>query len=346
MKYDLASMTHAELVELCKTMGERPFRAKQLFGWIQGRGVGTIGEMTDLPKAFRAKLEENATLTTLSMRRRRASKLDGTIKYLFELPDGETIETVRMVYHHGVSLCLSTQVGCRMGCAFCASGIGGLCRHLTAGEILGQIRAVMADTGERPDSLVLMGIGEPLDNYDNVMRFLSLLSDPDGFGMSHRHLSLSTCGIVPRIYDLADKRLQLTLSISLHAPNDEIRGKIMPVNHRWGVDELLEACRYYAEKTRRRISFEYAVIEGVNDSKACAEELAHKLRGMLCHINLIPLNRIEERAFVSGRESAERFQRALGEGLSVTIRRTLGSDIEAACGQLRRAEASAGQTNR
>ena len=339
MRYDLASMTRPELAQLCERWGERPFRAKQLFGWIQQKGARSIDEMTDLPKTLRARLAEEAALTVLTPRRRQASRTDGTIKYLFELPDGETIETVRMVYRHGVSLCLSTQVGCRMGCAFCASGIGGLRRHLTPGEILGQIRAVMADTGERPDSLVLMGIGEPLDNYDNVLRFLELLADPEGFGMSHRHLSLSTCGVVPRIYDLARLHLQLTLSVSLHAPNDRIRGGIMPVNHRWGIDELLEACRYYTDETHRRISFEYAVIEGVNDSKACADELRRRLSGMLCHVNLIPLNRVEERQFVSGRAVAERFAALLGDSLSVTIRRTLGADIDAACGQLRRADA-------
>lgn len=337
---DLKSMTIEELSRFLAEMGEPKFRAKQVFCWLHQKGVLSFDEMSNLPVSLREKLRENCYITSFSIVRKLSSQLDGTVKYLFELPDGEYVETVLMRYEHGNSLCISSQVGCRMGCEFCASTKAGFIRHLTPSEILEQVYAVSRDTGEKISNIVLMGIGEPLDNFDNVMRFLELISHPEGLNLSHRHISLSTCGVVDRIYELADKNLQLTLSISLHATDDEIRSSIMPINRRWNIEELLKACRHYTDRTHRRISYEYSLIKGVNDSKEQALRLAKLLKGTLCHVNLIPVNYVEEAGFEkSSKEAVYAFQKTLNDkGINATVRRTLGADINAACGQLRRQE--------
>ena len=338
-KADIKLMSPDELEAFFKELGEPAYRAKQVFAWLH-RGVRSFEEMTDLKKELRERLDEEAFITTLSIRRKLVSTIDGTVKYLYGLEDGESIESVVMDYGYGGSVCISTQVGCRMGCAFCASGIAGLRRSLTPSEMLDEVLMARRDSGKRITHCVLMGIGEPLDNYDNVLKFLRLLSCPGGTNMSLRHVSLSTCGRVDRIYDLAKLGLQLTLSVSLHAPNDEIRSRIMPVNQKWGIDELIGACKAYIAATGRRISFEYAMISGVNDSERDARELARRLKGMLCHVNLIPANEVSEKEFTrSSGENVRRFRDILsGCGLNVTVRRTLGADINASCGQLRRAE--------
>ncbi len=309
-----------------------------MYEWLHQKHVQSFGEMTNLSKALREKLAQGFYIPAVKVKNKLISSLDGTIKYLYELGDGETVEAVLMRYHHGNSLCISTQVGCKMGCTFCASTILGFVRNLTPAEMLGEIITAERDSGEKVSSIVLMGIGEPLDNYDNVIRFFTLLSSKEGMNMSLRHVSVSTCGLVPRIYDLEKLRLGVTLSVSLHAPNDQIRSKTMPVNTRYPMDELLAACRSYAEATSRRISFEYALIDGVNDSANNAQELAQKLKGMLCHINLIPVNPVKERSYKkSTREATENFVRILERaGIATTVRRRLGTDINAACGQLRR----------
>ena len=337
---DLKSMTIEELSRFLAEMGEPKFRAKQVFCWLHQKGVLSFDEMSNLPVSLREKLRENCYITSFSIVRKLSSQLDGTVKYLFELPDGEYVETVLMRYEHGNSLCISSQVGCRMGCEFCASTKAGFIRHLTPSEILEQVYAVSRDTGEKISNIVLMGIGEPLDNFDNVMRFLELISHPEGLNLSHRHISLSTCGVVDRIYELADKNLQLTLSISLHATDDETRSSIMPINRRWNIEELLKACRHYTDRTHRRISYEYSLIKGVNDSKEKALRLAKLLKGTLCHVNLIPVNYVEEAGFEkSSKEAVYAFQKTLNDkGINATVRRTLGADINAACGQLRRQE--------
>lgn len=296
--------------------------------------------MSDLPAALRAQLEQTAALNFAKIQKRLVSRMDNTVKYLYIYRDGQCVEGVRMLYKHGASLCVSTQAGCRMGCSFCASTLAGLARNLTPYEMLSQVYAAEADSGARIDSLVLMGIGEPLDNYDNVLQFLRMLSDERGHNLSLRHVSLSTCGLVDGIDRLAGERLQLTLSVSLHAPNDALRRQLMPVARRWSVDQLLAACRRYIEATGRRISFEYALVDGVNDSPDCAEELAGRLRGMLCHVNLIPVNAVPERGFTgSDRRRVEQFLQVLEQRhIPTTVRRRLGSDINAACGQLRREE--------
>ena len=318
-------------------LGWPPFRARQLSRWLDS-GVTELSQMTDLPEKLREQLAARYTAPGVSVCRRLVSALDGTVKYLFSLSDGETVEAVLMQYHHGWSMCLSTQVGCRMGCAFCATGMGGFVRNLTASEILAQIETAQADRGIRVSSVVLMGMGEPLDNFDQVTRFLDMLGTRQGVHIGMRHVSLSTCGLVDKIRLLQEKKYALTLSVSLHAPNDALRNRLMPVNRRWPVDELLAACREYAEHTGRRISFEYAMIRGVNDSDACAHELAEKLSGMLCHVNLIPANEVEGKAYRrSTRERLAAFQRVLEKrGITATVRRTLGADIDASCGQLRR----------
>ena len=294
---DLKSMVLPEMEEYFRSLNLPRFRSKQVFSWLHEKRAASFDEMTNLPLSLRQQLAEQCALTTLVIERKLVSQLDGTIKYLYRLPDGNHIESVLMRYEHGNSLCISSQVGCKMGCAFCASTKAGFVRNLTPSEILEQVYMAGRDTGEKVSNIVMMGIGEPLDNYDNVLRFLELVSDPNGLNLSHRHISLSTCGVVDKIYDLAD------------------RSEIMPINRRWGIKELLDACRYYTDKTHRRISYEYALIAGVNDSRKQAEELAALLKGMLCHINLIPVNYVREAA---------------------TVRRTLGADINAACGQLRR----------
>ena len=335
-KQDLLSMTPPELEEFLA--GQPKFRAKQLFDWLHVKKETEFSRMSNLPKSLISLLEERAELVFLKQRKKLVSQIDGTVKYLFELPDGEWVESVVMQYEHGRSICISTQVGCKMGCIFCASTKAGFVRNLRPSEILAQIYAAQTDLGERIGHVVLMGIGEPLDNYDNVLRFLELVSAEQGNNLSLRNLSLSTCGLVDRIYDLAEKRLGLTLSVSLHAPNDRIRNQTMPVSLRWPMEELLEACRYYMEKTGRRVSFEYALIRGFNDSEEAALELAARLKGMLCHVNLIPVNEIRETDYrKSEKKQVADFQALLlKKGVNTTVRRTLGSDISAACGQLRR----------
>lgn len=335
---DIKSMNVPELEGLLAHWGQPKFRAKQIFSWLHDKRVLTFGEMTNLPAALREKLETECAITSLEVERKLVSQLDGTVKYLYRLPDGQHVESVRMQYEHGISLCISSQVGCKMGCAFCASTKAGFVRNLTASEILEQVYAAGRDAGERIGSIVMMGIGEPLDNFDNVMRFLELVADPNGLNLSHRHISLSTCGVVDRIRELAEKDLQITLSISLHATDDQARSAIMPVNRRWQIGELLDACREYTDRTHRRISYEYALISGVNDSRRQAEELAGLLKGMLCHVNLIPVNYVREAGYEkSPRKRVYEFQKVLNDrGINATVRRTLGADINAACGQLRR----------
>jgi len=337
MKLDLKSMTQQEMAQAFSAMGEPSFRAKQVFTWLH-KGAVSFDEMTNLSKNLRQKLDEQFYITKPEVVRKQVSKKDGTIKYLWKLRDGNCVETVVMQYHHGNSVCISSEVGCAMGCAFCASTLGGLVRRLTPSEMLDQVLFAQLDSGLEISNIVLMGIGEPLDNYDTVLRFLELVNSPDGMNIGMRHISLSTCGLVHRIDQLAEEKLQLTLSVSLHAPTDEIRSTIMPVNRRFNVDTLLSSCKSYYEKTGRRISFEYAMIRDVNDTKEIAEILAKKLRGIAAHVNLIPLNNVEESPLKpSTRKSIQEFQQILeSHGIPATVRRTLGSDIDASCGQLRR----------
>lgn len=330
-------MTLEQLETFVKEHGQPKFRAGQLFQWLHARRVDSFSEMTDQPKGFLSVLEEECTIERLSVQQCQISK-DGTRKYLFSLPDGNCIETVWMQYSYGNTVCVSTQVGCRMGCRFCASTQGGKVRDLTAGEIAGEIYAVMKDTGERVSHIVLMGIGEPLDNFDHVMDFLSIISSPKGVQIGMRNISLSTCGLVPKIKELAQKKLQLTLSVSLHAPINEMRGKMMPVNDAYPVEQLIAACREYQAITGRRISFEYSMVRGVNDSPATAKKLADLIRGMGAHVNLIPINPVDGSPFTATDAAAvKRFQETLTKlGVNATVRRRLGTDISAACGQLRR----------
>lgn len=334
---DLRSLPPEELTQQLTSHGFPAFRAKQIRQWLD-RGVTEFEQMTNLPKDLRLFLTETYSIPGVEILRKLVSQIDGTTKYLFQLDDGETVESVLMQYKHGWSQCLSTQVGCKMGCTFCATGMGGFIRNLSAAEMVAQIEAAQQDAGIRVSSIVLMGMGEPLDNYDQVVRFLRLLGEEGGVHIGMRHISLSTCGLVPGIYRLMEEQIPLTLSISLHAPNDEIRSRSMPVNNRWPIDELLQACRDYIKATGRRISFEYAMIDGLNDSDACAEELATRLKGMLCHVNLIPVNAVEGKAQKrSSRDRIRSFMDVLEKrGINVTVRRTLGSDINASCGQLRR----------
>ena len=332
---DIKSMDLAELTELMRSLGEPPFRAKQVFHWLY-RGVGSFDEMSDLAKPLREKLARCCQITVPQVERKQVSAIDGTIKYLWRLEDGSCIETVLMSYEHGNTVCISCQVGCRMGCAFCASTLGGKVRDLRPSEMIDQVLFTQLDSGRPISNIVMMGIGEPLDNFDNVTRFLRLVNDPEGMNIGMRHISLSTCGLVDQIDRLAQLQLQLTLSVSLHAPDDETRSRIMPVNRSVGVERLMDACRRYFETTGRRISFEYAMIDGVNDSDDQADLLARRVRGLAAHINLIPLNHVAESPLKPSRRVRE-FQRRLeGHGLTVTVRRRLGSDIDASCGQLRR----------
>lgn len=336
-KIDIRSLNYQELAEEVKALGLPKFRTDQIYSWLFEKGVRDFSEMSNLSKDLRQALDERFVIRNCTIDTKLCSKLDETVKYLFELGKGEFVECVVMKYKYGYSICVSTQLGCKMGCKFCASAIGGFKRHLTASEILSEIYTAQSDLGIKISHIVLMGTGEPLDNYDNVMRFLELVTDEKGLNISMRHISLSTCGVVPRIYDLAEKKLGLTLSISLHAPNDKIRSQTMPVNSKWNIEELLAACRYYTKVTSRRISFEYAMIDSFNDSVECAEELASRLSGMLCHINLIPVNNVRENNYErSNEKNIKRFISVLERhGLTVTVRRTLGSDINASCGQLR-----------
>ena len=336
---DILSLTKDELTERLSKMGEKPFRSGQIYRWLHQKRVTGFEEMSDLSLTLREKLENEFTLCRIEPARILKSQVDGTVKILYRLPDGNHIETVLMSYEHGDSLCVSTQAGCKMGCRFCASTIAGFKRNLEPSEILSQLYETERQTGRKVSSIVLMGIGEPLDNFDNVVKFLRILSSPDGANMSLRHVSLSTCGLVDRIYDLAKLNLGLTLSISLHSPYDEKRSELMPVNRRYPIAELMRACRDYFSVTGRRISFEYALIDGENDSLEDARALCGLVSGMPSHINIIPVNKIKERSYRSDRSSAQRFCKTLcGLGVNVTVRRTLGADINAACGQLRREE--------
>ncbi|MBQ5748852.1 MAG: 23S rRNA (adenine(2503)-C(2))-methyltransferase RlmN [Oscillospiraceae bacterium] len=337
MKTDLKSMTIAQMQEAFAELGEPKFRAKQVFVWLH-KGAESFDEMTNISKGLREKLAERYYITVPKVVRKQQSKTDGTIKYLWQLRDGNCVESVLMQYHHGNSLCISSEVGCPMGCKFCASTLGGLVRRLAPSELLDQVIFAQKESGLPISNSVLMGIGEPLDNFDAVMQFLELVNSPDGMNIGMRHISLSTCGLVDKIRLLAERKLQLTLSVSLHAPDDESRSKIMPVNKRWNVAELLDACRDYYEKTGRRVSFEYTMIDGVSDSPAQAELLAKKLQGMAAHVNMIPLNSVEETGLrTSSRRAIAQFQQILEKsGITATVRRTLGSDIDASCGQLRR----------
>ena len=334
---NLKSMTQSEIGAILKELGEPAFRAKQVFTWLH-KGVRSYEEMTNLPKSLREKLAQYYPICAPKVIRKQESQKDGTIKYLWELSDGNCVETVLMRYHYGNTVCISTEVGCRMGCAFCASTLGGLVRRLEPYEMLDQVLFTQVDSGLPVGHIVLMGIGEPLDNFDNVMRFLELVNSPDGMNISMRHISLSTCGLVPGIDRLAEQKLQLTLSVSLHAPTDEIRNTIMPVNKAYPTEALLEACRRYYATTGRRISFEYAMINGVNDTEEAAKLLLKRLKGLPAHMNLIPLNHVEESPLKpSTRQAVMRFQKILEDGgIPATVRRTLGGDIDASCGQLRR----------
>lgn len=336
-KQDIRSMYLTELEEMLGSLGQPKFRAAQLFRWLQS-GETDFDNMTNIPLSLRNELKERTYIADVKIVKRLKSHLDGTVKYVYELYDGEYIESVLMKYEHGYTVCISTQVGCRMGCSFCASGIAGLTRNLTASEMLAQITAAERDNGIKISNIVMMGMGEPLDNFDNSVRFLKLVSDSGGLNIGHRHISLSTSGVVSGIKRLKEYNFPITLSISLHAPNNEIRSSIMRVNKKWNIDELLKACKEYQAVTTRRISFEYALIDGVNDSDGCAAELAKILRGIMCHVNLIPANPVKENSFKKpDKNKIIHFKDLLiKKGINATVRRTLGADIDASCGQLRK----------
>ena len=344
MLKDIRSLSYDELATEIIELGFPKFRVNQIFSWIHEKCVSSFDEMTNLSKDMRAKLTEYFYFDNCVINTKLVSKIDDTVKYLFTLTDGEYVESVVMKYKYGYSICISTQVGCKMGCTFCASAIGGFVRQLSTGEMLSEIYTAQKDLNIKINHLVLMGTGEPLDNYDNVMKMLKLITDEKGQNMSMRHISLSTCGIVPKIYELADEKLGLTLSVSLHAPNDNIRNQSMPINKVYKTDELLKACKHYADSTSRRISFEYAMIKGVNDSDECAFELADRLKNILCHVNLIPVNNVRETNYI--KSSVERQKRFIdilsSRGITATVRRTLGSDINASCGQLRASKKKGG----
>ena len=338
MKKDIKSLTLKELQDEMGLIGEAKFRAGQIYRWLHVKYADDFSDMTDLSESLRVKLKENYDIVGVRQVKKLVSKEDNTTKYLFEIENNYIIESVFMRYSYGNTMCVSTQAGCRMGCAFCASTIGGVEKSLSPSEMLSQIYEAEKDMGEKVSHVVLMGSGEPLDNYDNVMKFIRILNSKEGKNMSQRHITLSTCGLINKMYDLADEDLQITLAVSLHAPNDAIRKEIMPVSKANPMDKLLEACRFYAEKTKRRVTFEYSLIKGVNDSAQNAKELASKLKGMLCHVNLIPVNDVKERNFVrSSNETVKMFEEILtSRGIEATVRRKLGSDIDAACGQLRK----------
>ena len=332
---DIKSMTLEEITQACREMGEPAFRGKQIFTWLH-KGVTSFDGMSNLSKALREKLAARYRITSPTVARKQMSRLDGTIKYLWELQDGNCIETVLMQYKHGNTVCISSQVGCRMGCAFCASTIAGKLRDLTPSEMVDQVLFTQLDSGQEISNIVLMGIGEPLDNMDNVLRFLELINHPDGMNIGMRHISLSTCGVVPGIDRLAELQLQLTLSVSLHAPDTETRSRIMPVNRAYDVEELFAACHRYFQKTGRRISFEYSMIDGVNDNDWQADLIAKRISGMPGHVNLIPLNDVVESPFKPSKRVAAFQKRLQSHGVTATVRRSLGGDIDASCGQLRR----------
>ncbi|MFI3115217.1 MAG: 23S rRNA (adenine(2503)-C(2))-methyltransferase RlmN [Clostridia bacterium] len=331
--------TLLELEEKLVELGFQKFRAKQIYKWLN-EGVTSFEEMTNISKDMREKLSENFVLSYPTVEKVQVSKIDGTRKYLFKLQDGEMVESVLMQYKHGNSICVSSQVGCKMGCKFCASGLLGLTRNLRPSEILDQVIFVQKESSLKISNIVLMGIGEPLDNYDNVLKFLRLVNDKDGLNIGHRHISLSTCGVVDKIYKLMDEKLQITLSISLHSPDDLSREKIMPINKKYNIDTLIKACKDYFDKTGRRISYEYTMIDGVSDSVEQAKLLVKRLKGKPCHVNLIPLNSVEESGLkTSSNTKINKFREVLEKnGISATVRRTLGPDIDASCGQLRKRE--------
>lgn len=335
-KKDIKSMDLNELEIYCREQGLPKFRGKQLYEWMHKKLVRSVDEMNNIPKNIRESIRED--FVALQVVERYISRIDGTNKFLFALPDGNVVESVFMKYQHGNSVCISSQVGCRMGCRFCASTIGGLTRHLRPSEMLDQIYAIQSVTGERVSHIVVMGTGEPLDNYDNLLRFIHMISDEQGLHISQRNITVSSCGIVPRIYDLANEELAITFAISLHAPTDEERRELMPIANQYSIEELMKAVRYYFEKTKRRITFEYSLVAGENDSVAQAEKLSKLLSGMPCHVNLIPVNPIKERNFrKSDKKSVDNFKFVLEKNrINVTIRRGMGRDIDAACGQLRK----------
>lgn len=337
-KADLKSMNLAEMTEFIVSIGEKPFRAKQVYQWIHEKQADSFDEMTNISKKLRESLADAGYLTTLKKEEVQISKLDGTRKYLFQLEDGNVIESVLMRYKHGNSVCISSQVGCRMGCRFCASTLDGLVRGLRPAEMLDQIYQIGKDIGERISNVVVMGTGEPMDNFDNLLRFMELLTDENGLHISQRNLTVSTCGIVPRMRELADKKLQITLALSLHASNQEKRLSLMPVANKYDIHEVVDACRYYFDQTGRRVTFEYSLVGGVNDTDQDAEELCRLVKGMNCHINLIPVNPIKERDYVqSNAKVIAAFKNKLEKnGLAVTVRREMGRDIDGACGQLRK----------
>ncbi len=338
MKKDIRAYTYEELQEELKTQGEKAFRAKQIYEWLHVKTIDDFDEMTNISKALREKLKDNYEILSVHMLERQESKLDGTNKFLFQLHDGNVVESVLMRYKHGNSVCISSQVGCRMGCRFCASTIGGLVRNLSASEMLGQIYQIQKIIGERVSNVVIMGTGEPMDNYDNFLKFIHILTDEHGLNISQRNVTVSTCGIVPRIYDLAKEHLQITLALSLHGSNQNKRKELMPVANKYELSEVLEACDTYFEETGRRITFEYSLVHGVNDTPEDAKELIQILKPRNCHLNLIPVNPIKERDFVRpDRKNALNFKNKLEKsGINVTIRREMGADIDGACGQLRR----------
>lgn len=337
LKKDIRSYTCEALETYMIENGEKKFRGKQLYGWIT-KGIQDLDEAVNLPKSLKEKLKEEFVLDNIKIIKKLTSDHDRTTKFLYELQDGHIVEGVLMSYKHGYSICISTQVGCKMGCTFCASAIGGIERNLTAGEIIGQLYAVEREMDVKISNVVLMGSGEPLDNYNEVLTFLKLVNDPNGFNLGMRHITLSTCGIADKIEALADENMQLTLAISLHCANDQERSELMPVNKKYNLDRLMSACRYYTEKTNRRITFEYGLIAGVNDTEKRAKELGMLIKGMLCHVNLIPINQVIERDYRPSKESSiSKFKKVLESyGVTTTIRRELGSDINAACGQLRK----------
>lgn len=345
MAKDIRSLSYEELSNEILNLGFPKFRVNQIFSWVHEKCVSSFDEMTNISKDMRQKLSEIFYFNNLSINTKLVSKIDDTVKYLFTLFDGEYVESVVMKYKYGYSICISTQVGCKMGCTFCASAIGGFVRQLSTGEMLSEIYTAQKDLNIKINHLVLMGTGEPFDNYENVIKMLKLITDEKGQNMSMRHISLSTCGIVPKIFELADEKLGLTLSVSLHAPNNNIRNTSMPINKKYDIDELLKACKYYADTTGRRISFEYAMIKGVNDSDECALELSKRLKGILCHVNLIPVNNVRETSFI--KSSVERQKKFIdilaSRGITATVRRTLGSDINASCGQLRASKRKEGE---
>ena len=335
---DIKSMNEQELQEFILELGDKSFRAAQIYQWLHQKLVTDFDEMTNLPGTLREKLKETCRLTALIAKKVQVSKIDGTSKFLFQLHDGNLIESVLMKYHHGNSVCISSQVGCRMGCRFCASTLDGMVRNLTPSEMLDQIYRIQTISGERVDNIVIMGSGEPMDNFDNVVKFLELINAQKGLHISARNITVSTCGLVEKIRELADKKLQITLAISLHAPNDDLRKTMMPIAGKYSIAEIMDACTYYLKQTGRRISFEYSLVKGVNDTPECAAQLIGLIHGMNCHVNLIPVNPIKERDYrQSEKQAIQDFKNKLEKnGINVTIRREMGSDIDGACGQLRK----------